>query len=168
MTNTTKKAIETAEAATATATAMITAQAEQALVMAKANFEQMAVKTREAMEKSLVMLDSATEMTRGNVDALLESSRIATGNVQAVAQEAAEYSKQSLQRAATAAQNLLQVKTAPELMKLQSDYTLNEFTLAIAEMSKLSHMMFENMTAALEPLQKRASNVFENLEITKK
>jgi len=168
MTSTSKNFVEAAESATANATAMMTTQAEQALFTAKATFEQIALKTRESMEKSLTMLDSATEMTRGNVDALVESSRIATSNLQALAQEASHYSKQRMQRAAAAAQALTQVKTVPELMKLQSDYTLNEFTLAIAEMSKLSQMTLQNITAAFEPLQKRASSVFQNAQIIKK
>jgi len=50
MSNTTKK---NAESVTPGPAALMTAQAEQAITMAKASFEQIATKSREAMEQSM-------------------------------------------------------------------------------------------------------------------
>lgn len=156
MPNQTKKNAEAVPAAMANAAAMMTAQTEQAINLAKASFEQIAIQSREAMEQSLKTVSVVTEMTRGNVEALLESSRAASGDMQAIAQEVADYSKQTSERTTTVARSLALAKTAPELMKMQSEFAQSEFATAIAEVSKLSQTMFQTMTAIFEPLQKQA------------
>lgn len=156
MSNTGKKNAETAASITSTPAAMMTAQTEQAITMAKNSFEQIAKGSREAMEQSMKTVNVITEMTRGNVDAFLDSSRAASTGLQAIAQEVSEYSKSSMERTTSAARALTQAKTAPELMKLQSEFARAEFATGIAEYSKLSQAMFQTMTAMFEPLQKQA------------
>ena len=153
MSNTTKK---TAESVTSSPAALMTAQTEQAITMAKASFEQIATKSREAMEQSMKTVGVVTEMTRGNVDALLESSRAAAGGMQVIAQEVADYGKQTFERTTAAGRTMALARTAPELIQLQSEFARTEFTTAIAEYSKLSQTMFQTMTAMFEPLQKQA------------
>lgn len=153
MSNTTKK---NAESVAPSPTALMTAQTEQAITMAKASFEQIATKSREAMEQSMKTIGVVTEMTRGNMDALLESSRAAAGGIQVIAQEVAEYGKQTFERTTAAGRTMALARTAPELMQLQSEFARTEFTTAIAEYSKLSQTMFQTMTAMFEPLQKQA------------
>lgn len=140
----------------ATPVAMMTAQTEQAISFAKNSFEQIAAKSREAIEQSLKTVDVVTAMGRGNVDALLESSRAASGGFQAIAQDVAQFSKHSVERTTAAARSLTLAKTVPELMQLQSDFARTEFATAIAEATRLSQAMFETMTAIFEPLQKQA------------
>jgi hypothetical protein len=156
MSKTSAKGPETVQTAMAGTAAMMTAQTEQAITMAKASFEQVANKSREAMAQNLKTVDVITEMTRGNFDALLESSRVASGGFQVIAQDVAAFSKHSMERTAAAAKSLSQAKTAPELMQLQGEFARAEFGTAIAEMTKLSQAMFTTMTAVFEPLQKQA------------
>jgi hypothetical protein len=136
--------------------AMMESQTEQAIVLAKANFEHIAHKSREAMEQSIQTANFLAIMTRGNVDALLASSRVATGSLQSMANEVADYSKTTLERTTAAARALQQAKSATELMELQSAFARTEFTNAISEVLKLSEAMFQTMTAVFEPLQKQA------------
>jgi hypothetical protein len=135
---------------------MMESQTEQAIVLAKANFEYIAHKSREAMEQSIQTANFLAIMTRGNVDALLASSRVATGSLQSMANEVADYSKTTLERTTAAARALQQAKSATELMELQSAFARTEFTSAISEVLKLSEAMFQTMTAVFEPLQKQA------------
>jgi hypothetical protein len=153
MSNATKK---NAESETQSPAALMTAQTEQAITMAKASFEQIATKSREALEQSMKTVGVVTDMTRGNVDALLESSRAAAGGMQVIAQEVADYGKQTFERTTTAGRTMALARTAPELFQLQSEFARTEFTAAIAEYSKLSQTMFQTMTAMFEPLQKQA------------
>ncbi len=156
MTKTNQKNAETSPSAIPSPAALMTAQTEQAITMAKANFEQVATKSREAMEQSIKTVNVVTEMARGNVDALLESSRAAAGGMQVIAQEVADYSKQSFERTTKAGRTMALARTAPELAQLQSEFARTEFTTAIAEYSKLSQTMFQTITAMFEPLQKQA------------
>lgn len=156
MKDTSGKAAETLKAATHGANATMSAQTEPAIAQAKATFEQMATKSREAMQQGLKTVDGITGMASDNVDALLEASRLAAGGFQAIAVEVAEFSKASLERTTSAAHALTMAKTAPELMQLQSEFARTQFNVAVGEVSKLSETMFRLMTDIFEPLQKQA------------
>lgn len=136
--------------------AVITAQTEQAIELAKTNFEKIATHSRDAIEQSLKTVNVVTGMTRGNVDALLESSRLASSGIQEIAKEIAAYSRNSLDRTASAARAMMVAKTSPELTKIQGEFARREFESAISEVSSLSETMFETMSAIFEPLQKQA------------
>jgi hypothetical protein len=73
-----------------------------------------------------------------------------------IAQEVADYGKQTFERTTAAGQTMARARTAPELIQLQTEFARTEFTTAIAEYSKLSQTMFQTMTAMFEPLQKQA------------
>ena len=156
MTGTPNSAGETRQAAMINSGAIMTAQTEQAIRQSKANFEQIATNSRAAIEQSLKTVNAITTMTRGNVEALLESSRLASGGIQTIAHEIASYSKRTLERTTSAARALTLAKTAPELIQLQSEFARVEFDNAVSEVSALSETMFETMTAIFEPLQKQA------------
>lgn len=145
----------------------MTLQSEHAISMAKEGFEQMSKLSQQAMEQGLNSVNAITEMSRGNVDALLASSRAATGGLQAIAAEVAEFSKRSFDRTTSAAQDLGRARTAPDVMKLQTAFAKNEFASAIAEYSKLSQTMFATMSAMFEPLQKRAVTAAQIADLLK-
>lgn len=60
----------------------MTTQTEQAIRQSKATFEQIAANSRVAMEQSLKTVNAIATMTRGNVEALLDASRLASGGLQ--------------------------------------------------------------------------------------
>ena len=167
MTKASNKGAESAQDAAAGAAAMMTAQTEQAIAMAKASFEQVAIKSREALAQNLKTVDVITDMTRGNFDALLESTRVASSGFQVIAQDVAAFSKYSMERTTAAAKALSQAKTAPELMQLQGEFARAEFGTAIAEMTKLSQAMFTTMMAVFEPLQKQAVTAAQIKDVLK-
>lgn len=156
MTGTSNNAGEKRQAAMYKSGAVMTTQTEQAIRQSKATFEQIATNSRVAMEQSLKTVNAIATMTRGNVEALLDASRLASGGLQLIAHEIANYSKRTLERTTSAARALTLAKTAPELMQLQSEFARVEFDNAVSEVSALSETMFETMTAIFEPLQKQA------------
>ncbi len=155
MANNAKTAAPAEPTAQPTAVAMMTPQSEQAITFAKNQLDVASTKSREAMQVGLKAFDAVTTMSRGNVDALLQSSRVASGAFNAIAKEFADYSKQSVERAASAAQSLTSAKTVPELMQMQSEFARVEFATAIAEATRLSQAMVATMTAIVEPLQQQ-------------
>ncbi len=156
MNDTSEKAAELLHATAARSAAAMIEQTERAITQAKETFEQMATKSREAMQQGLKTVDAITGMARGNVDALLESSRLAAGGFQTIAGEVAEFSKANLERTTSAARALTLARTAPELMQLQSEFARSQFNSAVGEVSKLSELMFRTMSEVFEPLQKQA------------
>jgi len=135
---------------------VVTTQTEAAISMAKAAFEEVANTSRDAMERALKTVDTITGMSRGNVDALLQSSRVASGGLQDIAREVSNFSRNNFDKTLAAAQELTHAKTSPELMNLQSEFAKAQFTSAIDEISSLAESMFKIMSDIFEPLQRQA------------
>ena len=141
MANTTKAASPAEPTTQPTPVAMMTASTEQAMTIAKARFEDVAAKSREAMELGLKAVDVAAATSRGNVDALLESSRMASGALEAIARDVADYAKQRADRTTAAARALTEAKSVPELVQMQGDFARAEFAAAIGETARLSQRL---------------------------
>lgn len=156
MASNTKGATPTAPTAQPTPVAMLTTSAEQAMTIAKTRFEDIATKSREAMELGMKAVDVAATRSRGNVDVLLESSRVASGAFEAIAKEVAEYFKQRVERTTSAARALTQAKSVPELVQMQGDFARAEFAAAISETTRFSQAMFAAVSAIFAPLQQQA------------
>lgn len=156
MKDTPEKAAEILRTAADNSSAIMSAQTERAMAQAKATLEQMATTSRDAMQQGLKTVEAITGMTRGNVDALLESSRLAVDGFQTIAGEVAEITKANIERTTEAARALTQASTAPELMQLQSEFARSQFNTTMSDVSKLAETMFRLMTDIFEPLQKRA------------
>ena len=159
------KADTPAEPATQpTPVAMMTASSEQAMTIAKARFDDIATKSREAMEMGLKAVDVAAATSRSNVDALLESSRMASGALEAIARDVADYAKQRADRTTAAARALTEAKSVPELVQMQGDFARAEFAAAIGETARLSQAMFAAMGGIFAPLQQQALAAAKSME----
>lgn len=132
-------------------------QAETAMAQGKATFEQVASKSRAAIEQGMKSADEIAGMARGNIDAMLASSRAAAQGIEAIAREVADFSRKSFEETTAAARAMTTVKTPNELLQLQNDFAKTQFDAAVAEMSKLSETMVKLMGEVFEPVQARAA-----------
>ncbi len=135
----------------------MTSQGENAMAQGKAAMEQIATKSREAVEHGMKHADEIASMARGNVEAMLASSRAATAGLEAIASQVADFSRKSFEETTAAARAMTTVKTPNELMQLQNDFAKTQFDHAISEMSKLSETMVKLMGEVFEPIQKSAT-----------
>lgn len=146
-------AFETTQEAVRTTVSTLNTQAETALNSGKAAMEQVAAKSKEAVEASMKSLDEMTEMTRANVDALLASARVATTGVEQMVAHLTEVSKKSFEDATVAMKGLAAAKTPNELMQLNTDFAKAQFDSAVSEYSKLAEMMVKLTGEVMEPVQ---------------
>lgn len=130
---------------------------EHAMASGKATFDQVATKSREALEHGMKHVDEIAGMARGNVEAMLASSRAAAQGIEAIAREVADFSRKTFEETTAAARAMTTVKTPNELMALQNDFAKTQFDAAVAEMSKLSETMVKLMGEVFEPMQARAT-----------
>jgi len=135
----------------------MTTQAENAMAQGKATMEQLATKSRDAVEHSMKQVDELVGVARGNVEAMLASSRVATSGLEAIAHQVADFSRKSFEETTAAARAMTTVKTPNELMQLQNDFAKTQFDHAISEMSKLSETMVKLLGEVFEPIQKSAT-----------
>ena len=142
----------------------MTNQGENAMAQGKAAMEQIASKSREAVEHGMKHADEFATMARGNVEAMLASSRAATSGLEAIAHQVADFSRKSFEETTAAARAMTTVKTPNELMQLQNDFAKTQFDHAISEMSKLSETMVKLMGEVFEPMQARATVAADSMK----
>ena len=131
----------------------------------QAFFADMNSRTKEAMEKSTKMFADMNEFAKGNVDAVVESSKVAMKGFESLSQEAADYTRRSFETATATMRNLAAVKTPAELMKLQSDYVRQSFDSLVAETSKHTEAMIKLANDVAQPISNRVAVAAEKIKV---
>jgi phasin family protein len=119
-----------------------------------------------AMEKSAKMVEDMTAFGKGNIEALVESSKIAAKNVEALGHEAAEYAKTSFESATEAAKTLAAAKSPTEFMKLQGDYARTAFDTMIAEGSRSTERLLKMFGEFAQPISNRVAVATDKMKIS--
>ena len=122
-----------------------------------ANTAEYTEQAKGAMEKSAKMAEDFVAFGKGNIEALVESSKIAAKNVEALGQEAADYAKTSFESATEAAKTLAAAKSPTEFMKLQGDYARTAFDTMIAEGSRSTERMLKMFGEFAQPISNRVA-----------
>ncbi|NLS29348.1 hypothetical protein S2M10_43720 [Sphingomonas sp. S2M10] len=127
-------------------------------------FGDMNERAKAAVEKSTKMVEEANEFTKGNIEALVESGRIAAKGFESLGQEAADYSRRSFESATAAMKNLASVKSPTDFFKLQSDYMRSAFDAYVAEASKHTEAMIKLAGDAAQPISNRFAVAVEKVK----
>src|SRR5207237_9712740 len=109
------------------ATDAIKSGANAAYTNGKAAFEQVTAKSKETIESGMKQLDELSAMTKGNVEALLASTKAATAGLEAIAHQVADFSRKSFEETTAVARAMTTVKTPNEFMQLQNDFAKPQF-----------------------------------------
>lgn len=121
-------------------------------------------RTKAAIEKSAKLAEELTELTKGNVEALVASGRVAAKGAEALTQEAAQYGKKSFETATTALRGFAAAKSPVELIQLQNEFAKTSFDSAIAEASKLSETWVKLAGDVFQPLSSRFAVAAEKIK----
>jgi phasin family protein len=121
-------------------------------------------RARTAFEKNAKIVEELTELTRGNVEAIVASSKVAAKGVEALSQEAAEYGRKNFEEVSTALRSFAEVKSPTDLFRLQSELAKSQFDSIVAESSKLSEAMIKLAGEVFEPLSSRYSVAAERVK----
>jgi phasin family protein len=122
-------------------------------------------RAKTAMEKSTKMVEEMTDFAKGNVEAMVEASRIATRGFETLGQEAAEYGRKSFENTTAAMKSFASVKSPTEFFKLQSDFMRQSFDMAVAEASKNTETMLKLAGDAAQPLSNRVAVAAEKVKV---
>lgn len=124
----------------------------------------LSVRAKGAMEKSVKFAEEMTEFTKGNVEAIVLSGRVAAKGIESMAQDAAETAKAGFEQAQTAMKSFTQVKSPTELFQLQSDYAKSAFDQLVANASRASEQMMKLMGDVAQPLSNRYALASEKVK----
>jgi len=121
-------------------------------------------RAKAAVERSAKIVEEFADLTRGNVEAFVASSKVAAKGVEALGQDAAEYSRKSFEEASTALKGFAEVKSATDLFKLQGDFARAAFDQAVAESARMSETVLKLAGDVAEPITSRYTVAAERVK----
>lgn len=132
---------------------------------AQAVFSDLNARTKQAVERSTKLFEEMNEFSKGNIEALVESSRVAAKAAEQLSQHAAETARKNFEQATAAMKSMAAVKSPTELFQLQSDLARKSFDDMIAEASKTSETMLKLAGDIFQPLSNRFAVAADKLKV---
>jgi phasin family protein len=121
------------------------------------------VRSEETAKRSRKAAEELAEMYRGNVDAFVESSRIAATGAQSIGQSIAAKSRDGIEQTANTVRSFAEAKNPTELLQLQSDFARSAFDRFVEDSSALTESLVKLAGEAFQPISNRASSNVEKL-----
>lgn len=121
-------------------------------------------RAKAALEKGARLVEEFADLTRGNVEAFVASSKVAAKGAETLSQDAAEFGRKSFEEASTALRNFSEVKSAADFFKLQGDYARSAFDAAVAESARVSEAMLKIAGDVVEPITSRYAVAAERVK----
>ena len=118
-----------------------------------------------ALQKGQQMAEEMNTFGKGNIEAMVESSKIAARGFETLGQDAAAFAKKSLEEAAAAARTLATVKSPTEFMKLQNDFMRQSFDAMVAEMSRNTETMLKLVGEVAQPMSNRVALAADKVKL---
>ena len=115
-------------------------------------------------ERSTRILEEMTDLARGNVEALVASSKVAARGIETLSQEAAEFGRKSFEEASATVRTFAEVRSATDFFRLQSEFAKSQFDSIVAESSKLSEAVIKLAGEVAEPITSRYSVAAERVK----
>lgn len=114
-------------------------------------------RSQELVQKSQKVAEEFADLTRANVEAVVEASRVAAEGARSIGQDLVGSSRDGVEQAADAIRTLAEAKSPTEYLQLQSEFARSSFDRAVAESSKLTETLVKLAGEAFQPLSNRAA-----------
>lgn len=136
-----------------------------AMVTTPAEFtDKMQTAFKDAQEKAKVALGDAGTFAKGNVEAMVESSKILATGLQDMTKGYVEETKTSFEAMTADVKDLAAVKSPTEFFEKQSALMRKNFDAAVAASSKNSEAMLKLVNEAFQPISTRVSLAVEKIK----
>ncbi|RVQ67098.1 phasin family protein [Croceicoccus ponticola] len=122
------------------------------------------LKSKEAFEKSTGMMSGASEFTKGNVEAMVEASKIFATGMQELSRSLVADSKAEFEAITSEVKELASVKSPTDFFQLQSAMMRKYFDKSVAAASKNTEAMLKLANDAAQPLSSRVSVAMEKMK----
>ncbi|MBU6251914.1 MAG: TIGR01841 family phasin [Alphaproteobacteria bacterium] len=124
----------------------------------------LSTKAKAAFEKTGEFSKEATEFHKANLEAVVESGKLAAKGLQDVAQHGAEVGKARWEAATAHAKTLAAVTSPTEFMSVQGDYLRKQFDAAVADFSKSTEFYMKLAGEIVAPVQNRYAAAAEQVK----
>ncbi|THD34530.1 MAG: phasin family protein [Sphingomonas sp.] len=156
-----------AEAAPATTKEVTKMEAtiKDATAKGEALFADMNTRAKAAMEKGTKAFAELNEFNKGNVEALVESGKIAAKGFETLGQGYAEYARRQFEGTTAAFKSFAGVKSPTEFLKLHADFVRGQFDSMVAETSKNTEAFIKLAGDVAKPISNRVAVAAEKLKV---
>mgnify|MGYP003136936939 CR=1 FL=1 len=118
-------------------------------------------KTQEAFEKSSTVVSDYTEFAKGNVEAMVESTKIFAAGLQEIGSGLAAESRTMFETFSADMKEMAAVKSPTDLVKLQGDMVRKNMDTAVAYGSKNTETMLKLFSDSMQPISNRMTLAVE-------
>lgn len=122
-------------------------------------------RAKAAVEKSQKFAAEFGDFNKGNIEALVESGKIAAKGFESLGQDAADYTRKSFEGMTATLKSLATVKSPTDFFKLQGDYMRSAFDQAVAQSSKNTEAMIKLASDAAQPISNRFAVAVEKVKV---
>ena len=121
-------------------------------------------KAKVGVEKSTKAIEEISDLAKGNVEALVESGKIAAKGVETLGQDAVDYSRKSFEKATASFKSYSTVKTPTEFFQLHSQLISSSFDDFTKEAAKNSEAFLKLAGDIAQPLTARVTIVTDKVK----
>lgn len=122
------------------------------------------LKTKAHVEKSTKAIEELSDIAKGNVEAMVESGKIAAKAMETIGQEAVDYTRKSFEKATASIKSFSTVKTPTEFFQLQSQLLSSSFDEFTKEAARHSEAMVKLAGDVAQPLTERVTVVTDKVK----
>ncbi|MBB3862256.1 phasin family protein [Novosphingobium hassiacum] len=126
--------------------------------------EKMQAAFKDAQEKAKAAFGDVGSFAKGNVEAMVESTKILAAGLQDMTKGYVETSKSSVEAMTADVKDLAAVKSPTEFFEKQSALMRKNFDAAVAASSKNSEAMLKLVSEAFQPISTRVSLAVEKIK----
>lgn len=131
----------------------------------QAYFAEFSAKAKAAAEKSAKAFEDINEFGKGNVEALVESGKIAAKGLETLGQDYADYARKQFEGTTAALKGFAAVKSPTEFFKLQADFVRGQFDSFVAESSKNTEAVLKLAGDVAKPISNRVALAAEKIKV---
>jgi hypothetical protein len=121
-------------------------------------------KAKANVEKSTKAIEELSDIAKGNVEALVESGKIAAKGFETLGQEAVDYGRKSFEKATTSFKSFSTVKTPTEFFQLQSQLLSSSFDELTKDAARSSEALIKLAGDVAQPLTARVTVVTDKVK----
>ena len=124
---------------------------------------EMQTRAKTAYDKSTEMMSEVSELTKGNVEAVVESGRILAGGMQDMSKTCVEEAKSAYEQMTADMKEMASIKSPTELFQLQGKIMRRNFDALVATSSKNSEAMMKLANDSFAPISSRVNVAVEKV-----
>ncbi|PZQ24413.1 MAG: phasin [Sphingopyxis macrogoltabida] len=121
-------------------------------------------KAKEAMAKTSKFAEEAVEFNKANIEALVESGKIAAKGAETLGQEGVAFARKSFEDTTAALKGYTAVKTPADFFKLYAENSKKAFDAAVAQTSKTSELVVKLTNDSFAPISNRVSVITSKMK----